>query len=193
MLTENIKITIASIAFAALLFVYPNSVSADDTVAHCDSTWQDILPEGQDWREQQNYLDCLANLPGGAVTGGVGVDCNADAAGSFDECFSGGLDTYGTGENPITVNLLRIISFLSIGIGILVTINVVMSGILWVTSGGDPQRKAKALSRIWNSAIALIIFIAGWTLINWLVPGGVLNSSVGTSDSAQSAPVNTTS
>lgn len=182
MLNIKTRIILSTTALVAAFFISVllplQPAYAQSTEAECADAFLPDDPDG--------YNLCVINITPGsgtgtpASTGGVNVDCTADASGSFDECFSGGLDTLGAGQNPIATNLLRIINFLSIGIGVVITVSVVAAAIQWTASGGEPQKRAKAISRIWNAAIALIIFVFGWALINWLIPGGLLSGSTDT-------------
>lgn len=76
--------------------------------------------------------------------------------------------------NPILDALFAIIRFLSMGVGIVVVGSIVLAGIQYTTSRGDPQATAKAIERITNSLIALTLFIFSYALLNWLIPAGLL-------------------
>lgn len=68
--------------------------------------------------------------------------------------------------NPIVV-------FLSAAVGVAVTIGIIIGGIQYASSGGDPGKAAKARDQIRNSIITLVAFLLLWALINWIVPGGL--------------------
>ncbi len=65
------------------------------------------------------------------------------------------------------------LNFLAVGFGLIVTITIVVSGIQYITSGGDPQGVNAAKKRIFNAVGALLLFIFMWALLQWLVPGGL--------------------
>jgi hypothetical protein len=71
--------------------------------------------------------------------------------------------------------LFAIIRILSIGVGVVVIGSVIFAGIQYVTSAGDPQNTAKAIERIRNTVIALVLYIFAYALLNWLIPAGLLN------------------
>lgn len=77
--------------------------------------------------------------------------------------------------NPIVDMLFAIIRILSIGVGVVVIGSVIFAGIQYVTSAGDPQNTAKAIERIRNTVIALVLYIFAYALLNWLIPAGLLN------------------
>lgn len=76
--------------------------------------------------------------------------------------------------NPIVDMLFAVIRFLSIGVGIVIVGSIIVAGIQYTASRGDPQATGKALQRIRETIIALAIFIFAYALINWLVPGALL-------------------
>ena len=70
--------------------------------------------------------------------------------------------------------LVIFINVLSAAAGLVILASVIMGGIQYTTAGSDPQRVAAAKDRIRNAVIALLFFIFGFTLLNYLVPGGIL-------------------
>jgi len=70
--------------------------------------------------------------------------------------------------NP-TINLLSAL------VGLVVVGSVIIGAIQYSASEGDPQKAAKAKSRIMNSVIALVAFIFLFAFLQWLIPGGILN------------------
>jgi hypothetical protein len=67
------------------------------------------------------------------------------------------------------------IQLLSALVGVVVVISIVIGGIQYSSSAGDPQRAQAAKNRIRNAIIALITFIFLYALLNFLVPGGLFN------------------
>lgn len=59
-------------------------------------------------------------------------------------------------------------------VGVAVTISIVVGGIRYASSAGDPQAAAAGKARIRNSIIALITFIFLYAILNFLIPGGLL-------------------
>ena len=77
--------------------------------------------------------------------------------------------------NPITDMTFAIIRFLSAGVGLVIIGSIIVAGIQYSASGGDPQAAAKAKSRISSTLTALVIFIFSYALLNYLIPGGFFN------------------
>lgn len=76
-------------------------------------------------------------------------------------------------DNPIWDMIYAIIRFLSVGVGIVVVGSIIVAGIQYTVSRGDPQATANALKRVTNAAIALAMYILAFALLNFLVPGGL--------------------
>jgi len=67
--------------------------------------------------------------------------------------------------------ILRLLSEL---VGGVILLMLVVAGIQYITSVGDPTRVKAAKSRIQNAIIALVLFLMMFAIINFLIPGGVL-------------------
>lgn len=82
-----------------------------------------------------------------------------------------------TGSNCDLVSqyLIPFIDFLSAGVGLIVTIMIVIGGIQYTTSQDNPQAVSAAKHRITNAIIALVMFGLMYSLLQWLVPGGIFN------------------
>lgn len=77
-----------------------------------------------------------------------------------------------TQGSPIADLLFAIIRFLSNGVGILVVLSIVIAGIQYIGSRGEPQGTAQAIARIRSSLIALVIYIFAYAILNYLIPVG---------------------
>lgn len=73
----------------------------------------------------------------------------------------------------ITKYVDPLINFLAAFAGVAVVISIVVGGIQYSSSGGDPAKASAAKNRIRNAVIALITFILLYTLLNFLIPGGL--------------------
>jgi hypothetical protein len=68
-----------------------------------------------------------------------------------------------------------LINVLAAAVGVVVTISIVIGGIQYSSSAGDPGKMQAAKQRIINALIALIGFFLFYAVLQWLVPGGLLN------------------
>lgn len=58
--------------------------------------------------------------------------------------------------------------------GVAIVGSIVYGGIQYSMAGSDPQKVAVSKDRIRNAIIALILLLFGFAILNYLVPGGVL-------------------
>jgi len=79
------------------------------------------------------------------------------------------------GKGPAILDLVfGVIQFLSDGVGLVVVASLVYAGIQYITSAGDPQAAANAIKRIRSSGVALLLFLFAYALLNYVIPGQVL-------------------
>lgn len=74
------------------------------------------------------------------------------------------------------VNYLRLILKLLSGVvGLLIILMLVVAGVQYMTSLGDPGRVKSAKDRIVNAITALVLFLTMFAILNFLIPGGILS------------------
>jgi hypothetical protein len=83
-----------------------------------------------------------------------------------------GLEDYET--CGITRNIVLLINVLSATLGVVVTAVIIIAGIQYSASAGNPQAAAAARQRIVNAALALLFFAGMYGFLQWIVPGGLL-------------------
>jgi hypothetical protein len=66
------------------------------------------------------------------------------------------------------------IRFLSIAVGLAVVIGILIGGLQYIASAGDPQKAAAGKKHIWNAVLALIVYLFLFAMLNFLIPGGIL-------------------
>ncbi len=76
-------------------------------------------------------------------------------------------------NNPIIDMTFAFIRFLSVGVGVVAVGSIVLGGIQYTTSAGDPKKTAAAIGRISSTLIALLIYFLIFAILNWLVPSGI--------------------
>lgn len=103
--------------------------------------------------------------PGGGGTGGGGGNCTELAI---------DVGAAACGKNRLMKYITALVRFLSLGVGIIVVIMIIVGGIQYTSSGGDPGAVAAAKSRVFNAIIALLLYIFTIAILNWLVPGGII-------------------
>lgn len=87
------------------------------------------------------------------------------------------------------MKLLEIVlSILVYGLGVAAVLGVVIAGILYMTARDNEQQVATAKRRLYEIVIGLIAWALMFTLLNWLIPGG-LNFGLGDSSEGDNASV----
>ena len=76
-------------------------------------------------------------------------------------CYSGGI----FGILGIAIDVL------TIGIGAAAVIGIIISGIQYATSSGDPAATTKAKNRLIEILIGILVYGLFYGLMRWLVPG----------------------
>ena len=81
-----------------------------------------------------------------------------------------------TGDNNcdlIGLYINPLIDILAAILGLAVAASLVLGGIQYTASSGDPQKISAAKSRISNSLLAFIAFAFMYAFLNFLIPGGL--------------------
>lgn len=138
-----------------------NSKSAAQS--HCSSTQHPAKASHGKWYCQDN------------PNTGFGQRTSTTCGGTNYHYYTPSIDIGCRGQgNPIMDALFGFIQFLSYGVGLVVVGSIIVGGIQYSASRGDPQATAMAINRIRSSLIALIIYIFGYAFLNYLLPGFVL-------------------
>lgn len=90
------------------------------------------------------------------------VNCHNDA--KPDECLK---------INPLVGYTLILINFLAAGVGVIVTIMIIIGGIQYASAGPNPQAIQMAKKKITNAIIALVAFFFLYAFLQYLIPGGI--------------------
>lgn len=74
----------------------------------------------------------------------------------------------------IIAYLKMILKLLNVMIGGIIVLVIVIAGIQYIISGGDPANVKKAKGRIMNAITALVLYLLMEAILSFLVPGGIL-------------------
>lgn len=95
------------------------------------------------------------------------VNCKDSAADPQTPCNKeNGCDIIGRYVNPI-INLLTFV------FGLIAIISIIVGGIQYSASGGEPQKVAEAKKRIINTILAIVSYFFLYALMQFLIPGGL--------------------
>ena len=76
--------------------------------------------------------------------------------------------------NVIMFYIREFIRLLSAGVGVVVTLMLVVGGVQYASSAGDAQKVESAKNKITHAVEALVLFIFMAAIINYIIPGGLL-------------------
>ena len=82
------------------------------------------------------------------------------------------------GDGGVWHILNLIIDILSIGIGITGVVGISIAGVQYLTAGPNTERTKTAKNRIYQIVIGLVAYIVMFVLLQWLLPGGLIEGSV---------------
>ena len=71
--------------------------------------------------------------------------------------------------------LLIAVNILTAGVGVLALAGIVYGAVLYTSAGGNPEQVKKARTIFTNVVIGVVAFAGMFTLLNFIVPGGVFN------------------
>lgn len=176
--TNSIQITVATC---------PNS-SADDAARYSTGCW--ISTASSQGQTPYRSVDC-ASLTVGTVqvqTTPTPTELPEISTGDLQgqhQCGSGDRAirvsfnfgckgaSYGRDLNPIIDVAFAIFRFLSAGVGLVVIGSIIVAGIQYSASRGNPQATEAAKKRIVNALSGLMLYIFLFAIANFLVPGGM--------------------
>lgn len=78
----------------------------------------------------------------------------------------------GQGDGVYAI-LYIVLNVLTIGVGVLGTLGIVVSGIQYLTAADNEQQLATAKKRIVEVVIGLAIYAIMYVALQWLIPGGL--------------------
>ena len=79
------------------------------------------------------------------------------------------------GCNLIDKYVNPFIDFLSIAFGLIAVISLILGGVQYSTSEGDPQKSSQAKSRISNTILAIFAYMILYAFLQFIIPGGLFH------------------
>lgn len=76
-------------------------------------------------------------------------------------------------SNSIITLINNIVNFLTAGVGIVVIIMVIVSGIQYSAAQDDPQKVKKAKAKAGKAIGALLAYLLMGAFLQWIIPGGI--------------------
>jgi hypothetical protein len=75
--------------------------------------------------------------------------------------------------SPVEDLIYAFVRFLSYGVGIVLIGSMILAGIQYSTSEGNPEATQAAKNRIRDAVIGLFIYLFAFAIVQYLVPGGL--------------------
>lgn len=104
----------------------------------------------------------------GTIAAGSAPAAGAEKCGGVDVSVKVGCSD---NDNPIYAYLSGVIKFIGGLIGLMIVITLIVSGIQYSASAGEPANIAKAKDRIFNAVIGLILYIFLAAILTYIIPG----------------------
>ena len=82
--------------------------------------------------------------------------------------------SWGNGCVSIVQAIVVIYNWLSIGVLVAVVIGIIIGGIQYSSAQGSQEQAKNGMKKIGSAVLALGLYFIMWALINFLVPGGIL-------------------
>lgn len=102
-----------------------------------------------------------------------GSDCGSVKTFFDFSCGSGTSNKSGGSDNPIFRILLTVIAWLTAGVMVAVIGGIIYGGFLYMTAQANASQTQKGIQIIVDAVIGLIAFGLMWTLLNFIIPGGI--------------------
>lgn len=159
---KSLSVLIISLLFGAALFVTAPVVYAEPAICS-DGT---PAPNSN-----------TANCPGGRsdVDQGVREDnrqCSEKDV-KVSVALQGNDKCIGDEGNPIIEYMRGAIKFLSGAFGLVVVLMIIISGVQYITSQGNPDQTKTAKTRLFNAVTGLVLFIMMYGILEYLIPGSI--------------------
>lgn len=94
---------------------------------------------------------------------------------SVISCDQTGSDNSDISNSGIWGILLLAINILTAGVGIAAVGGLIYGSILYTSAGGTPEGVKKAHTIIQNVVIGIVMYALLYSLLNFLIPGGIFN------------------
>lgn len=156
-------------------------VVANDKISAKGCSEHEVLVENAKARVERQAEEAAKENGSGSLNLNVtNNDVYPDTCGSGDDAVSIRLNIGCKGQgNAIVDLLLAIVRLLTAGVGIVLVGSIIVAGIQYTTSAGDPNSQAAAIKRIQSTVLALVLFMLTYAIMNWIIPGQVLQPGSG--------------
>jgi len=106
-----------------------------------------------------------------------GKNCPAGTVETALPILSGGakcITNNGGQGSAIVAYAIQILKLVNIAFGLFIILMLVITGVQYMTSLGDPGSVKNAKNRLQNTIIALVLYLSMFAILSFLIPGGIL-------------------
>lgn len=167
--------TVSLLSLSLAMTVAPARVSAETRLEACSKLHGWEVSTCQDNLDRNAWNACVgSDNPGKCAEDYRNAPADQeDPLDGYGDCRSS--STLDESNCGIIKHLNVLIRILAATVGIVITVMIVWGGIQYTISRDNPQQTAAAKAHIQNALLALVVYIFSIALLNWLIPGGILN------------------
>jgi hypothetical protein len=122
----------------------------------------------------ENNPSRSTDLPVGSLINFASSSCkSASTPGSSSVCTDPATKCSTSDCGLIQEFVTPTINLLAAAFGLIAVISIILGGINYTTSEGDPQKVSKAKVRLRNTIFAIVSFLFLYAFLNFLIPGGI--------------------
>ncbi len=89
------------------------------------------------------------------------------------DCDEGSIENINKDNCTVISYIVIITNALSALVGVVIVTMIIIGGIQYSTAGPDPSKVQAARTKITNALLALVLFVFGFSILQWLIPGGI--------------------
>lgn len=89
------------------------------------------------------------------------------------------------GADLFLTPLAAVLNVMTIGVGVLATVGIVWSGIIYLTARDNEALVVKAKRRLIEIGIGLVVYTVMFSFLSFVIPGGIFNDLIGGSGGAE--------
>lgn len=108
--------------------------------------------------------------PVGTVSAEDGLNCAILPSEICEAAKEENLETSG-----VWLILVYVLNILTAGVAVVALAGVVYGSVMYTSSAGNPEQTKKAMGIIQNVVIGILAYAVMYSLLQWLIPGGVFN------------------
>ncbi len=80
--------------------------------------------------------------------------------------------------NGIYGILLIVLNVLTVGVLVVAVLGLILAGVQYLTARDNEAQMVAAKKRIGQIVLGIVIYAVAWTVMEWLIPGGIINDAI---------------